>query len=92
MLNKETLKQTIEAGLRELWLEQNDKATTGSESESPEQIIASTALRMADIISTAVDEYVRSGDVLVSMENIAVTSTPPGTPATVITVSPAKIR
>ena len=91
MLNKETLKQTIEAGLKELWLEQNDKATAGSESESPEQIIASTALRMADIISTAVDEYVKSGDVWVSMDNIVVNSTPPGTPATVITVNPAKI-
>lgn len=89
-LVKETLKQEIYNGLYKIFINQSNKATSGDESEKPEDVIKQVATDMAKVISDAVDTYVKSGDITVGPTNITVTS-PTG--ACVVTpTSPAKMQ
>lgn len=89
-LIKTTLKQEIFNGLYRIFINQSNKATSGDENESPENVIKQIATDMATVISDAVDKYVKSGDIVVGPTNIAVTSS---TGACVVTsASPAKME
>lgn len=89
-LIKTTLKQEIFDGLYRIFINQSNKAISGDENESPENVIKQIATDMATVISDAVDKYVKSGDIVVGPTNIAVTS-PTG--ACIVTpTSPAKME
>lgn len=89
-LIKTTLKQEIFDGLYRIFINQSNKAISGDENESPENVIKQIATDMATVISDAVDKYVKSGDIVVGPTNIAVTS-PMG--ACIVTpASPAKME
>ena len=91
-LVKTTLQQSIFNGLQNIFLNQSAKATSGDEQEDPKNVIKQVAKDMADVIANAVDAYLKSGDIIVGPTNIQVTSTAPGTPATVAPLQPAKIK
>lgn len=89
-LVKNALKQEIYAGLYKIFINQSNKATSGDENESPENVIKQIATDMATVISDAVDKYVKSGDIVVGPENIVVTSSTGA--CTVTPTSPAKME
>lgn len=91
-LVKSTLKTEIYDGLYRVFINQSNKATSGDEDEKPEDVIRQVATDMATVISDAVDKYVKSGDITVGPTNVQVTSTAPGTPATVAPLQPAKMQ
>lgn len=91
-LIKDTLQQEIYDGLYRIFINQSNKATSGDENEKPEDVIKQVATDMATVISDAVDKYVKSGDISVGPTNVQVTSTAPGTPATVAPLQPAKMQ
>lgn len=91
-LVKSTLKTEIYDGLYRIFINQSNKATSGDENEKPEDVIKQVATDMAAVISDAVDKYIKSGDVIVGPTNVQVTSTAPGTPATVAPLQPAKMQ
>lgn len=89
-LIKETLKQNIYSGLYKIFINQSNKATSGSEDEKPEDVISQVATDMATVISDAVDKYVKSGEIIVGPANITVTSS---TGTCVVTpATPAKMQ
>lgn len=88
-LVKETLQTSLYEGLYEIFSNQAKKATNGDEQEDPEVVIKKVANDMADVIAKAVDEYVKSGDIVVGPTNVAVSL---GTLAGVVApLEPAKI-
>lgn len=89
-LVKATLKQEIYDGLYKIFINQSNKATSGDENEKPEDAIKQVATDMAAVISDAVDNYVKSGDVPVGPTNIVVTS--PTGACTVTAATPAKMQ
>ena len=91
-LVKSTLQQDIYNGLYKIFINQSNKATSGDENEKPEDVIKQVATDMATVISDAVDKYVKSGDISVGPTNVQVTSTAPGTPATVTPLQPTKMQ
>lgn len=91
-LVKSTFQQEIYDGFYRIFINQSNKATSGDENEKPEDVIKQIATDMATVISDAVDKYVKSGDILVGPTNVQVTSTAPGTPATVAPLQPAKMQ
>lgn len=91
-LVKSTLKTEIYNGLYKIFIQQSNKATSGDENEKPEDVIKQVATDMATVISDAVDKYIKLGDIVVGPTNIQVTSSAPGTPATVAPLQPAKIK
>lgn len=91
-LVKEVLEQNLYNGLYRIFVNQSNKATSGDENESPEAVIRQVATDMASVISDAVDAYIKTGDIFVGPTNIIVTSTMPGTPATVAPLQPAKMQ
>ena len=91
-LIKTSLQQEIYEGLRKVFLQQVDKASSGDEDENPSDVVNQIAKDMASVISDAIDSYVKSGDIMVGPSNILVTSSAPGTPAEVTSVSPAKMK
>lgn len=91
-LVKSTLKTEIYNGLYKIFIQQSNKATSGDENEKPEDVIKQVATDMATVISDAVDRYIKLGDIVVGPANIQVTSSAPGTPATVAPLQPAKIK
>ena len=92
MLNKRFLEETIKNGFYKIFTEQSVKAESGDEQENPDAVIRHISAEMAKVVSAAVDEYVRTGDVYVGPTNVQVTSTTPGTPAAVAPLLPAKIQ
>ena len=90
-LVKAKLSKDIYDGLYRIFIDQSNKATSGDENEKPEDVIKHVASSMADVISSAVEAYVKSGDIIVGPTNVQVTSTAPGTPATVAPLQPAKL-
>lgn len=88
-LVKETLRQSIYNGLYDIFTNQSNKATYGDETENPDDVIKKVAADMATVISDAVDEYIKSGDILVDSSHIVVTS--PMGACTVTPITPAKI-
>lgn len=90
-LDKNILRNAINSGLYRIFVNQSNKATTGDESEKPEDVIKQIADDMSDVISDAIDAYIRSGDISVGPTNIQVTSSAPGSPAIVAPLKPAKI-
>ena len=91
-LNKVALKKTIYDGFYRIFTAQAAKATSGDEQEDPDTIIKHIADEMATVVSNAVDTFVKSGDIVVGPTEVQVTSTAPGTPATVASLSPAKME
>lgn len=77
-LIKSTLQLQIETGLKNIFLNQSAKASSGSESEDPADVISQISHDMAKVIADAVDSYVKSGDIVVGPDNIVVNS-PVGT-------------
>ena len=90
MLNKERLKSEIKLGLKDIYLNQARLATEGDERESPEDVIERITQKMSQVISDAIEVYVKSGDIYITNENITVVA--PNGPATVTTINPIKIR
>lgn len=89
-LVKETLKQELYSGLYKIFINQSNNATSGDENEKPEDVIKQVATDMATVISNAMDNYIKSGDIPVGPTNITVTS-PTG--ACVVTpATPAKMQ
>lgn len=91
-LVKSALKTEIYDGLYKIFINQSNKAASGDENEKPEDVIKQVATDMAAVISDAVDKYIKSGDIIVGSTNVQVTSTAPGTPATVAPLQPAKMQ
>lgn len=91
MLVKETLEQSIKTGLSSIYKAQVDKATSGEESENPYDVISKLAGDMAKVIADSVDDYLKSGEIIVGTTNVLVTSNSPGLPAAVVAGKPAKI-
>jgi hypothetical protein len=91
-LVKDTLRQNIYDGLYDIFTAQALNATEGDEQENPDVIIKKIAGDMATVIANAVDTFVKSGDISVGPTNVQVTSTSPGTPATVAPLQPAKMK
>lgn len=89
-LVKSTLKADIFKGLYMIFADRAAKATSGDEQEDPERVISQMADDMANVISDAVDAYIKSGDISISQKNIMVVS-PTGS-CTVTPVAPAKIK
>lgn len=89
-LVKSTLKNNIYNGLYKIFIAQSNKATLGDENENPEDVIEKVASDMATVISDAIDDYVKSGDISVGPSHIAVSS--PAGSCTVVSISPAKIE
>lgn len=88
-LVKSTFKSSLESKLYDIFKEQADKATSGSEDENPDDVIKNVADKMAAAISDAVDKYIKSGDIIVGAENIAVMVGQ--APGVVTPLEPAKI-
>ena len=85
-----TLKSEIEEGFKIILKNQSAKATQdGAEQEDPNQVIDSLCDKMAEVVSNAVEKYVKSGDIYIKPDNVTVTS--PLGPCTVAPASPAKI-
>ena len=91
-LIKATLQQRLYSGLSKIFVAQSNKATSGDENEDPNEVIKQIADDMASVISDAIDEYIKSGDIVVGPNNIQVTSSAPGTPAVVAPLQPAKLK
>lgn len=91
-LVKATLKQAIYNGFYKIFTDQSKKATSGDEQEDPDVTIKRIADEMATVVSDAVDTFVKSGDITVGPSEVQVTSTAPGTPATVAPLAPAKMK
>lgn len=91
-LVKAVLQQSLFSGLQKIFLNQSAKGTSGDENEDPKDVIKQVANDMADVIANAVDAYLKSGDIVVGPTNIQVTSTAPGTLATVAPLTPAKMK
>lgn len=91
MLIKQKLQSALNAGLKDLYEKQAAKATSGDENEDPNVVIAQIANDMAKIFADAIDDYIKSGDVIVGPSNIAVTCAAPGSPGVVAPINPAKI-
>lgn len=88
-LVKDTLQLSIYSGLYQIFKKQADKAANGDEDEDPQVVINQIANDIAATIADAVDNYIKSGDVIVGPSNITVTS--PVGACTVIPATPAKI-
>ena len=91
-LVKSTLQRNIYDGLYKIFIDQSNKASSGDENENPEDVIEQIATDIATVISDAVDAFVKSGDITVGPTNVQVTSTSPGSPATVTPLQPAKMQ
>lgn len=91
-LVKATLKKSIYDGLYKIFTDQSSMATEGDEQEDPDVTIKRVADAMATVISDAVDTFVKSGDITVGPTEVLVTSTAPGSPATVAPGAPAKMK
>lgn len=85
-LIKETLKQSLYAGLLDIYTKRNN--STDSD-EDPKEVIKKLADDVSKVISDSVDAYLKSGDIIVGPQNIVVTS-PVGS-CVVAPASPAKI-
>ena len=85
-LVKETLKQSLYAGLLAIYTNRNN--STDSD-EDPKEVIKKLADDISKVISDSVDAYLKSGDIIVGSQNIIVTS-PVGS-CVVAPASPAKI-
>lgn len=91
-LIKSTLQQSLFSGLQKILLDQASKATSGDEQEDPKSVVKQVSYDVANVIADAIDAYVKSGDIIVGATNVQVTSTTPGTPATVAPLRPAKMK
>ena len=85
-LVKETLKQSLYAGLLDIYTNRN--SSTDSD-EDPKKAIQKLADDISKVISDSVDAYLKSGDIIVGPQNIVVTS--PAGSCVVAPASPAKI-
>lgn len=90
MLNKEGLQKDIQKGLKKVYLEQAKLATEGDEKESPEDALERITHQMAEVISDAVDRYVRTGDIIIDSTIIGVTTS--SGPAQVTPLTPANLQ
>lgn len=90
-LNKKALQEAIAEGFYNIFLTQTQKAVSGDENEKPEDVIKKISTDMANVVTNAVDTFVRGGDVVVGDTNIVVVSSSPGSPAKVTSVVPAKM-
>lgn len=90
-LIKNTLKQNISSGLQKIFLDRAKQALDGDENEKPEDVIARLSSDMADVITNAIDTYIKSGDIVVGPTNITVV-TATGSPCVVTPATPAKIK
>lgn len=91
-LDKSKLKKSISDGFYEIFKEQSSKAVSGDEKEDPDVVIKRIASSMATVVSDAVNEFVKSGDIYVGKENIVVISSAPGTAAVVTKSLPTKME
>ena len=90
-LNLETLKASLKAGLKTIMTERSNASATMSDDTDPNEIIESVATDMADVIASAVDAYLRSGDIYVGPTNVQVTAPTSGGPCTVAPMQAAKV-
>lgn len=92
-LNKVALQKAIADGFYNIFLTQAQKAVSGDENENekPEDVIKKISTDMANVVTNAVDTFVREGDVIVGDTNIIVVSSSPGSLAKVTPVVPAKM-
>lgn len=90
MLNKKGLQKDIQEGLKKVYLEQAKLATEGDENESPEDALERITQKMAEVISDAVDRYVKTGDIIVDNKVISVLTS--SGPAQVIPLTPANLQ
>lgn len=86
MLVKEQLQSKLESSYKAVFSNRNSST---NENESPEDAIAKVANELAKATADAVDEYLKSGDIMVSASNIVVTA--PNGPCVVAPASPAKM-
>lgn len=91
-LVKAQLQKKIADGFQKILTAQSNKATSGEESENPEDVIKQMSADMATVISDAVDAYIKSGDIIVGPSNVSVTSAAPGSPSVVAPLQPAKMQ
>lgn len=77
MLNKTALKNSLYDGFRQIM-------------EDPADIIANICERMSSVVSDAVEQYVKSGDIRITSANITVTA--PNGACTVTPADPAKLQ
>lgn len=89
-LSKTVLQKQLFEGMQKIYLKQSEKATSGSESEDPKDVIRQISYDIADVIADAVDSYVKSGDIMISNTNIMVSS--PSGACSVTPLNPAKIK
>ena len=92
MLDKSALYEEISTGLLSVWENLTKKALTGDSDESPEAVIKKLSRDVAEVISTATDNYIKGGEVTVDSSVINVISSSPGSPSVVQVVQPAKIK
>lgn len=86
-LRKRALKTTLESALKNLYLRLSSKATIeGEESKNPKDIISELSDELSTIISDAVDEYIRTGDIYVTNDNLTVIA--PNGNCTITTMKP----
>lgn len=82
-----TFKQELSNGFVEAMRKQRDSM---KEDDSSEEVIKKFADSMADVVSKAVDKYIKSGDISIGPTNITVTT--PAGPGVVAPASPAKMK
>lgn len=86
-LLKDTLQRQLYDGLYRIFINQSKKV---NENEKPEDVIRQISTDMSVVISDAIDDYVKSGDITVGPANIIVTS-PTGS-CLVNSGAPAKMK
>lgn len=90
-LIKEILEQDIKLAFKDTWQSLNNKASQkGYESTDPSEVIEEMASELAGRLSSAIDKYIKSGDIMIGPDNITVTS--PTGPCVVAPTSPAKVK
>ena len=90
MLNKTALKNSLYDGFRQIMEDQAASAVNGDEQADPADIIANICERMSSVVSDAVEQYVKSGDIRITSANITVTA--PNGACTVTPADPAKLQ
>lgn len=91
-LNKSIFKKEVYDGFYKIFTNQAKKATSGDEQEDPDVVIKQIANDMAEVVTDAVDTYVKSGDIAVGPTNFTVISSAPGSAAAVTPTTPAKMK
>lgn len=91
-LIKIDFEKEIEDGFKKIMDKRSDNAESGDESQDPKEVTAEVAKDMAKVLATAIDNYIKSGDIYVGPTNVQVICAVPGTPGAVTPIQPAKMK